>query len=69
MASEMQAALTYGSPIPRGASRPEWSKVAPTTSMLQAVGRGKGKWRLSPPLFLSIGGQRNKILALVSDLF
>ena len=43
MASEMQAALTYGSSMPRGVPWPEWSKVAPTTSMLQAVGRGKGK--------------------------
>ena len=71
MASESQAALTNGSPIPRGMPWPEWSKVAPTTSIFYVlhVGRGKGRWRLILWFFLSIDELRNKILALVSTLF
>ena len=69
MVSEIQAALTYGFAIPWEMLWLAWSKMAPTTPTFQAVRRRKGKWRLTPQLFLSIGELRNEVLALVSNFF
>lgn len=53
MASERQAALTAGSPIPRGVPWPEWSKVAPTISTFCfSCGKGKRKMVTHPMVLL-----------------